>query len=351
LLVIWSAVAMVLEIPSGAWADVYSRRYLLALAGVLRAVGFALWTVFPSYWAFAAGFVLWGVRSALSSGTRDALLYDELADLGAADRYPGILGRSETIAIAAYTCATLLAGPALAYGGFHLVGAVSVAACLGSALVPLSFPARPRATRADGGFAAYTAALRSGLAEVRHHPVVRRTALLAALIPALAAFDEYLPLLAHTMVGLTAVPLLLLTQIAAMTLGSLAAARWPRLSPPRLGALLAVGAVLLAAGALAGIPIGFLGVAACSGAIQLARLLSNARLQQVIDGTARATVLSTAGAGAEVGAVLIFGVLGLGALWLPTAVLIAALALPWLLLAGLTARWLPPASPGEKGAD
>lgn len=208
LFVLWSVVTMALEVPSGAWADVYSRRRLLALAALLRAVGFALWTLVPSYWAFAAGFVLWGVRSALSSGTRDALLYDELAALGATDRYAAISGRAATVATAANLCATALAAPALALGGFPLVGAASVAVCLGSAAVALSFPARPRGATTDGGFTEYLATLRAGLAEVRRHTRVRHAALIAAAVPALTALDEYLPLLARTMVDRAeAVPL------------------------------------------------------------------------------------------------------------------------------------------------
>ncbi|MFD0468548.1 MFS transporter [Nonomuraea thailandensis] len=60
LFVIWSVTGMVLEIPSGAWADTVSRRLLLFLGPLLSGLGFALWVLSPSYWVFAAGFVLWG---------------------------------------------------------------------------------------------------------------------------------------------------------------------------------------------------------------------------------------------------------------------------------------------------
>jgi len=270
-----------------------------------------------------------------------ALLYDELAYLGATDRYAAISGRAESGAIVANLTATALAAPALAVGGFPLVGAASVAAALGSAAVGLSFPARPRVSTTDGGVAGYLAMLHAGLAEVRHDRTVRRAALIAALIPALFAFDEYLPLLAGTMVPLPAVPLLLLLQLGAMTLGALAATRWSRLAPGTLAGLLAAGTALLAAGALSGVPVGFVGVAACFGAIQLGLVLSKARLHQVIAGPARATVLSVSGAAAEVGAVLVFGAYALGSLWLPIHALIAAFAVPWLGLSLLTAYWLP----------
>ena len=70
LFVIWSVTGFVLEVPSGLWADVFSRRRLLVAAPLLSGAGFALWSFAPSYPAFAAGFVLWGAGSALRSGAR-----------------------------------------------------------------------------------------------------------------------------------------------------------------------------------------------------------------------------------------------------------------------------------------
>ncbi|GAB3962516.1 hypothetical protein GCM10027615_00710 [Plantactinospora veratri] len=60
LFVVWSLTGILLEVPSGVWADAVSRRLLLAVAPLLGAVGFGLWVAAPSYWVFALGFVLWG---------------------------------------------------------------------------------------------------------------------------------------------------------------------------------------------------------------------------------------------------------------------------------------------------
>ncbi len=60
LFALWSVTAVVLEVPSGAWADAVSRRLLLVVGPLLTGAGFALWVLVPSYAAFAAGFVLWG---------------------------------------------------------------------------------------------------------------------------------------------------------------------------------------------------------------------------------------------------------------------------------------------------
>ena len=54
LFALWSVTGILLEVPSGAWADAVSRRLLLWLGPLLTAAGFALWVLVPSYWAFAA---------------------------------------------------------------------------------------------------------------------------------------------------------------------------------------------------------------------------------------------------------------------------------------------------------
>lgn len=77
LFVIWSLTGLTLEVPSGALADAVSRRALLVVAPLLGATGYGLWVAVPSFWAFAAGFILWGVRGALASGSLEALVYEE----------------------------------------------------------------------------------------------------------------------------------------------------------------------------------------------------------------------------------------------------------------------------------
>ncbi|MYS29623.1 MFS transporter, partial [Streptomyces sp. SID7804] len=83
LFALWSVTGVLLEVPSGAWADTVSRRLSLWLGPLLTAAGFALWVLLPSYGAFAVGFVLWGAGGALGSGALEALVHDELERLGA----------------------------------------------------------------------------------------------------------------------------------------------------------------------------------------------------------------------------------------------------------------------------
>ncbi|MEU8007247.1 MFS transporter [Catellatospora sp. NPDC049111] len=341
LLVIWSAVAFALEVPSGAWADTYSRRRLLAVGALLRGAGFATWFLWPTYAGFAAGFVLWGVRSAISSGTKEALLYDELAAEGATDRYTALAGRAATVAMVSMLAASALAAPAYALGGFGLIAAGSVLACLGSAAAALALPERPRARRESVRGWTYLRNLRDGLAEVRTDRRVWHAVLIAAAVPSLSALDEYGPLLVRDLgVATAGVPLVIAALIAAMALGSLLAERW-RATPLATGLTIAVAGAALAVGALAGGVAGLVPIAVCFGLLQLTRVLTEARLQHTMSGHTRATVLSVSGFGAELGALAVYGAFGFGSLWLGIAPLAALFAVPIVLVGLAAVRWLP----------
>lgn len=184
LFALWSITGILLEVPSGAWADAVSRRLLLWLGPLLTAAGFALWVIVPSYWAFALGFVLWGVRGALGSGALEALVYDELDRLGAADRYARVIGRAQAFGMVAVMAAMGLAGPVLDFGGYPAVGAASVLVCVLTSVVATRFPEHREAVTEGKERASTFATLRTGLAEARRDRSVRGALL---LVPAVGA--------------------------------------------------------------------------------------------------------------------------------------------------------------------
>jgi len=337
LFVIWSVVSFVFEVPSGAWADAWSRRRLYAIGAFLTAAGFASWTLWPTYAGFAVGFVLWGLGGALCSGTLEALLYDEVGD-GAT--YARIAGRGGTVAILSMLAATVLAAPGFAVGGYLLVGAVSVAVRAAGGFLALGFheAATDSAAEDEPG---YLMTLRTGLGEVLGRRRVCWAMAIAALVPGFTALDEYLPLLSRAAGAPTAVvPLMFALPALAMAVGSTLAGRWATITVSRLAAALATAAVLLAGGALSGRLMGMLPVAVAFGILQFAIIVTETRLQESITGAARATVLSVAGFASEVFAVLLYAVFGLGAAFASVPVLFALCALPLLATAFAVRRQL-----------
>ncbi|MFF7531227.1 MFS transporter [Streptomyces bobili] len=339
LFVLWSATGVLLEVPSGAWADAVSRRLLLWLGPLLGAAGFALWVFVPSYWAFAAGFVLWGARGAMGSGALEALVHDELERLGAADRYARIMGRAQAAGQVAVMTAMALAGPVFAAYGYPAVGAASVLACLLCAATATRFPEhRGPATAVPDG-AGWAASLRSGLGEARRDRSVRGALLLVPAVAAVwGALDEYTPLLARdTGAADATIPYLLVTVWAGVTAGSLLAGPAERLGRRGFGALLTASALALAVGAGAGTPAGLALVAVAFGGFQLATVLADARLQQRIEGTGRATLTSVAGLGTELATITVYGTYAQLASTTTHGTAFALLAVPYLLVALLVA--------------
>ncbi|GIJ24772.1 MFS transporter [Micromonospora lutea] len=366
LFVIWSLASIALEVPSGAWADATSRRRMLCLAPLCTAAGFALWTFAPSYPAFAAGFVLWGAGGALASGATEALVFDELDRLGAADRYARVIGRARTAGTVGVLGSIVLAAPVLGIGGYPAVGAASVAACLLASVVAVRFPEHGRAGGPDTGRAgvaspardgaASSAAngsadavapagpedglgwwqeLRAGVAEARGDRSVRRAVLLVAGVSAIwGALDEYTPLLARdTGVALTTVPLLLLIVTVGQIVGGLLAPVGQRFGNRGYALLLAGSALALAGGALAGHPAAFGLVAVAFCGLQLASVLADARLQTRIAGPGRATVTSLAGMGTDLTVIVVYAGYGLVATVAGNPVAFAVVAVPYLLIA------------------
>ncbi|OEV04434.1 MFS transporter, partial [Streptomyces nanshensis] len=265
LFIIWSSVTFVVEIPSGLWADLFSRRRLLILAPLVTGTGYGLWTWLPSYPAFAAGFVLWGVGSSLRSGTLQALVYEELGRREATDTYARLMGRSQAMGTTAMMAATAAAGPVLHLGGYGAVGAASVAVCVLGALVARTFPdsRAPRGTShpagapagtsdepeasdepegAEGpeaadepGAGGFVATLRTGLGELRGSPSARDAVLLTSAVTGALMIDEYVPLLIGSMdVAESTVPLLMLLVTAGVAAGGWCAGRGARLLGPAL---------------------------------------------------------------------------------------------------------------------
>ncbi|MEU6542476.1 MFS transporter [Streptomyces sp. NPDC046859] len=333
LFALWSLTAVLLEVPSGVWADTVSRRRLLWIGPLLTAAGFALWVTVPSYAAFATGFVLWGAGGALGSGALEALVYDELDRRDAAGRYARVMGRARAARLLGTVASLGLAGPVLAWGGYRAVGGASVLACLVTAAVAALFPERrERPATGHGGWAG---TLRSGLADVRGDRAVRGALLLVPAVAAVwGALDEYVPLLVRDIgVPEAAVPYLVMLVWAAVTAGSLLAGPAERLGTRGLAALLAGAALALAVGAASRTLAGIALVGLAFAGFQLAEVLSDVRLQHRIEESRRATLTSVASLGTELATIAAFGVYALLGTDLAHGTVFAVLAVPYLVTA------------------
>jgi MFS family permease len=325
----WSVTALLTEIPAGALADRWSRRGVLVLGGVLEATAFGVWTLAPQFWGFLAGFVVWGVAGALVSGAVEALVYDGLADVGAEGAFARVNGWMTSAELLVQVPTAAAAGLLYALGGYPLVGWVSAAVCLAWAALALRFPEPPR--EPDVGSVLGT--LRRGVADVAHVPALRLAVLAVALVGGLDAVEEYFPVLAGERgVPTVAVPAAVLGITLAGALGAALGGRADRLPDRALPVLLLLAGVLLGAAAAVPGPAALAVVAASYGLYLAVPVVAEARLQERIDSTRRATVTSVAGVGIELAGLLVFAAWALGG---AVAVAVLVLAVVPVVAAGL----------------
>jgi MFS family permease len=323
LFALWSAVAVLTEVPAGLLADRWSRRGCLVLAALLQAAGFALWTAAPVAPSFAAGFVLWGLGGSLVSGSAEALVHDGLAAAGAPGSVGRLWGAVTAAGLVVQVPTALLATALSALGGSAAAGWASVAVLLLTAVLAARLPD----VRLSG-----TGGPADDVPAVPLRAVLRgRPAALWAVVAAVAfvggldALEEYTPVMAAGWgVPTAVVPVALL---GVPLLGAAGAWAGGRLSGPRAaGVLTTTAAGAFAVATLLDRPAAVVLLALGYGAYRAVLVVVEARLQAEITGDARATLTSVAGVGAEVSAFLVYGGWAVGGTWGIAALL--ALAVP-----------------------
>ncbi|MEL6981093.1 MAG: MFS transporter [Actinomycetota bacterium] len=381
---IWAVVALALEIPSGALADVVDRRRLLAVAFAIRAVGIGLWLVWPTLTGIIIGAVLWAIHDALASGAWEAMIHDQLSALGAADRYGPMMARIGQFSHLGVAAGTLL-GAALLQADVDLVvlGWLTVAAHAGSITLVATLPAvgqtdlpdedededddevdtdTDTAVRAAGrpvvavapigvgdrssdespGPSGWLTTLRAGVRQAGTDPLVLRLVAVGALLEGLWVVDEYLPLVSRVQGGSdAAAPILILIVWIGLLAGGEVAARRPEIGGRLLGPALLVGTAIMVLALAAGQVWALALVAVGYAALETTRVVADARLQARTRGEVRATVASVRGFGAAAISMAMFVIIGAMAtgddprpgLYVLLGVLAA--------VAVLTARWVP----------
>ena len=330
LFLIWSVVGIAAEVPSGALADRFSRRWCLSAAGIFQAGAYVVWLLRPEFAGFAIGFVVWGLGGALISGAFEALVYDGLAEVGAQSEFTRVNGWVAAVELVSELPTAVAATLLFSAGGYQLVGWVSVGTCLAAAVLATWYPQPRRHADEEDSDLGYFATLRAGVIEAAAHPGVRAAVLAAALIGGLDALEEYFPLLARDW-GVSSgwVPPALVGVSAAGAVGAAVAGTLGRRPPRTIAIVLGAGAVALAVAVLPHSPAGLLGVAVFTCVHQAVLVVSEARLQERIEGPARATVTSLAQVGIEVTALALYAAWTVGGLVaVAVATMLLAIALP-----------------------
>lgn len=95
----WAAAIVLLEVPSGALADLLGRRRMIVAAAVFMVVEMLLLALVPLgnvtlvFWALMLNRILSGAAEASASGADEALAYDSLKEAGREKEWPQVLSK------------------------------------------------------------------------------------------------------------------------------------------------------------------------------------------------------------------------------------------------------------------
>lgn len=107
---IYSAIIIILEIPSGYFADKMGRKNTLVIGAVMGVVGMLTYALFGGFWAFLIAEIALGVSQSFVSGSDSAMMYDSLLQDKRQGLYSKFEGRNTAIGNSAESIAAILGG-------------------------------------------------------------------------------------------------------------------------------------------------------------------------------------------------------------------------------------------------
>jgi DHA3 family tetracycline resistance protein-like MFS transporter len=171
---------LVLQVPTGLFADTYSRKLAVVAGTVLVGAGFMLEGLVPNFWAILLAQVIWGAGASLADGAEDAWLTEEVGP----ERASGLFLRGSQVGQLA-GLAGMVGGVALATVRLNLPVVVGgmLTLLLGVALRFLMREEKfgPSRRRENGDLAALAAKGQETLAVIRAKPVLISILLVTAI--------------------------------------------------------------------------------------------------------------------------------------------------------------------------
>ena len=79
---IFSLFVLVLDIPTGYFADIFTRRASLLIGGVVSSMGWAVYAVSSGFWGFLLAEIVLGIGTSFVSSADSAMLHDTLHKTG-----------------------------------------------------------------------------------------------------------------------------------------------------------------------------------------------------------------------------------------------------------------------------
>lgn len=190
--IIYAATVIILEVPSGALADKWSRKNMLIINAVLHFIEFLMLIFANRFWHFALIVFLSGIGKAMSSGTSNAILYDSLKLINEEDKFEKLLGRVNFFDYSSSLIGALV-GSYVAYrAGLVSVYWLSLISVGISIFVAISITEPKIITQIDKEEVHYLGIVKNAYSFLKNEPIIRFILLLGIIIGASMVYvDEF----------------------------------------------------------------------------------------------------------------------------------------------------------------
>lgn len=311
LVALWAFYALIFEVPSGALADRWSRKWILVLSSLFHSLAYLIWIFSGSFTGFLIGYLFRGTGGFLESGTKEALLYDHLKKLRQEDEYEKYTGRLWITTSLAFLLASLTSGAIAAHYGFTFILVLSSISNLIALIFALQLPEAPRYKSTEE--VSYLQFIQIAFKKALQHPILLQAIIYSStVLCAFEVLDEYDQLYVFSVgLPLAAFGVWWAIRMSSEALAGLVAHKFKKYGIERMltaAALILLLILLLSMFAKTLLILPLLGAAFFIFAV--ARILNEGRIQNHIDSSERATIASINKMVVEV--VAIVGGLGYG---------------------------------------
>jgi len=201
LIACWSGLTILLEVPTGALADKWSRKYVLVLSGLAFSLCYITWFFSSTFWMFLLGFIFRTIGGTFSSGTLESYVYDFLRMKKKEDEFEKVWGRGYALNLTGIAIAISLGGilSDYSYGPVLILSASTPLVVSGVALL------LPRINKSSpSGGRSYISFMREGIKRAFSNTILIRVFIYSAIVyGVLGMLDEYDQVLLSSWLGLS----------------------------------------------------------------------------------------------------------------------------------------------------
>ncbi len=191
----------VMEMPTGAFADYFGRKYSLSIGCVVNVVAAIVYASVPNFYVFLFAEFLWAISSAFASGADDAFVYDSLKRTGDSKKSKKIFGRLRSFNLVGYLSAGIVGGVMASRFGLRAPMLLTALPLFVAFLISLSFK-EPKMYQKVGS-KSYIRILKDGIRFFRGHGTLKILALDMIAVSTIVYFILWLyqPMLKQAGVG------------------------------------------------------------------------------------------------------------------------------------------------------